>query len=121
MNEQDIALLSRKFPLSKSTLRRNQAFSDGNRTCNPVQEPKAGDSGSKDRKDENPDRAKSGAVDGKGHGGYRLKVVFKLSDRRRRDPTGMLESVADILVRAVRRFREATADGILGSGIRRKR
>lgn len=37
---------------------------------------------------------------------YRVNVVFLVSDKRTRDAFGMLETVADCLVRAVRRFNQ---------------
>lgn len=79
-----------------------------------VQEQEAGDSGSKVRKAPNPDRAKSKEVDGERDGAYRIAVTFKVSDRRRRDPTGMYETVADVLIEAVRRFMEATSSRVMG-------
>lgn len=46
--------------------------------------------------------------------GYRIDVVFLVSDKRRRDPTGMLETVADILIGAIGRFNQGDARRILG-------
>lgn len=52
-------------------------------------------------------------VDGAGHRKYCFAVTFRVSNNRRRDPTGMLETLADVLVRAVRRFNQRATGGKL--------
>lgn len=54
-------------------------------------------------------------------GGYSIEFTFLLSDRRRRDGWGMCETVADCLVRAVRRFLEGDAGGRVSLPPRGKR
>ena len=44
-------------------------------------------------------------VDGGVHRQFRVSVTFLVSDNRRRDPTGMLETIMDCLIHAVRNVR----------------
>lgn len=37
---------------------------------------------------------------------YFVSIIFRVSDKRKRDAFGMLETVADCLIRAVRRFNQ---------------
>lgn len=68
------------------------------------QEPKENSRGSKDFKAAQLHRSKAQEADGRTGGRYHVSIVFMVSDRRKRDAFGMLETVADALVRAVRRF-----------------
>lgn len=67
------------------------------------------------------DGAKCQAMDATSGAGYFLSVTFLVSDRRRRDPTGMFETIADVLVRALRRFNPRVAKGELGHSKSAKR
>jgi|SRR6267142_5974537 len=45
-------------------------------------------------------------VDGESRGQFRITVVFHVSDRRRRDPTGAFETICDVITATVRRLNE---------------
>src|SRR5688572_3095470 len=69
-----------------------------------LQKPEDSHSGQPHKKTPNPDRTRHKRTNGSDGKRYRLRVIFRVSDQRRRDAFGMLETVADILIRAVRRF-----------------
>lgn len=48
-------------------------------------------------------------VDGESRGQFRITVVFHVSDRRRRDPTGAFETICDVITATVRRLNERLA------------
>lgn len=54
-------------------------------------------------------RAENKNTDGRAGERYFVRVIFRVSDNRKRDAFGMLETVADCLVRAVRRFNSGDA------------
>jgi len=121
MTPNELRLIAGKFPLSNATLRRNQAGGDRAGASNVIQKLQASHPGQEHGKDADADRTSRKQVDGTGYRKYRVAVVFRLSDRRRRDPTGMFETVADVLIRAVGRFMQSASDGVVGGGIRTKR
>lgn len=93
------------FPnASASTIARNQAAVEGpgeptklqeQETCDPAQR---GDVS-------NADNASQGQeMDGGSRPRYRISVVFLVSDNRRRDNPGMLETICDVVVAAGRRL-----------------
>lgn len=69
-----------------------------------LQELQAGDSRPAHRKDAHTHRAASQATDGSPRKSYRVRFVFLLSDRKRRDGFGLSETVADCTIRTLRRF-----------------
>lgn len=69
-----------------------------------LQKPKAVWIKPTNRKDDELHAKEYKATDGLTRGRYSTGFVFRVSDRRIRDSFGMSESVADALIRAVRRF-----------------
>lgn len=47
-------------------------------------------------------------------GRYSVCIIFRVSDRRKRDGFGMAETVADAIIGAVRRFREGDTPKFMG-------
>lgn len=73
------------------------------------------------RQDANPDTGQDKKADGCPRKRYLVTVIFLLDDNRKRDAFGMLETVADCLVRAIRRFCEGDTSRSMGSPPRSKR
>lgn len=71
-----------------------------------VQEQQAVNTGREHRPAKNLDAKENEAPHERSGKRYAIRVVFRVSDNRRRDAFGMLETVADCLVRAVRRFNQ---------------
>ena len=96
MNQNDINLLSRKFPLSAATIARNKADGDGNGPRSVIQKRQTAirDEQKEPRMDEDSDRA------------FRIHVTLKMCDRRNRDCDGALATLLDCLIAARRQLED---------------
>lgn len=79
------------------------------RTRSELQEPKANPGRSQNPEAAQLHRSEAQEADERAGRCYHVRVVFLVSDRRKRDAFGMLETVADALIRAVRRFNSGSA------------
>lgn len=76
------------------------------RQLSVVQKQQEVDTGQANGPSKNPDASKNEKENESFGGTYYVRFVFLVSDHRRRDGFGMSETVADCLVRALRRFAE---------------
>ncbi len=106
------ALESRLATNRASGIARNRV-----RPCAEFQKLETVNPGPEHRSPANLDAGQNQKTDGPPGVRYSVRVVFLVSDRRRRDAFGMLETVADVLIRALRRLNPPDTGGKLGRAV----
>jgi hypothetical protein len=91
--------------IAKQMANEDSARGQKSRPCTGVQKQETGDTGQPNRKNANTDRTKNCTVDGAVHPKFRITVVLKFSDQRRRDGDGAYTTILDCLIIAARRFK----------------
>ena len=94
MTREQLRSIQAKLPLSAATLARNQADDSGSGPRSVVQKQPGAV----------PDKPAKPGMDGVVPRPFRVTVVLRVSDRRRRDADGGLSTLLDCICRAARRF-----------------